>query len=146
MIAPTEISIVTFHHHEVSEKVNTCARLTNRLTNFYCGCVNKIYSSTSRTSRNLMRVSLAGGLSCVGGVISGDPRVQVVFGTTLVTVVFLGSFIGGVGNGLSTWLAWETDTEERIAKLEALVAAQSRHISSLQEKLSAFENLSYRNG
>ncbi len=54
---------------------------------------------TYRTERNLARVTLAGGLSFAGGCVSGF--VPSIAGITA------GGIISGVGNGVSTWLAWE---------------------------------------
>lgn len=52
-----------------------------------------------RLERNIMRVSLAAGLSAIGGVLAGF--VPTTGG------IFAGGAIGGIGNGVSTWLAWE---------------------------------------
>lgn len=67
-------------------------------------------SLRSRTVQNLGRVAVAGAFSLAGGLVAGlVPKV--------VNIV-AGSALAGIGNGLSTWLAWKRKKaplfEERI--------------------------------
>lgn len=59
-----------------------------------------------RAQRNLIRILTAGGLSAVGGWLGGF--------VTSATGVTFGGILGGIGNGLSTWLAFEKKNEEAI--------------------------------
>ncbi len=61
--------------------------------------LNANWGCIERLERNALRVSLAGGLSVIGGVVAGFSP---TFGGILA-----GGAIGGIGNGASTWLAWE---------------------------------------
>lgn len=95
------------------------------------------YAHTNRLVRNMIRVSVAGGMSTIGGGISGDPRVKTFFHISAIAAVWIGSGVGGFGNGLSTWLAWETDTEDRITILETKITELSGLINSLRNEACA---------
>lgn len=84
----------------------------------YSKCEKFIYAHTTRSVRNVLRVVIAGGITALGGLIQGDPKVAAAFGLTIAAGVTFGAFVGGIGNGFSTWLSWETDTDDRVAALE----------------------------
>lgn len=67
---------------------------------------SSLWCINSRTKRNILRVSVAGGLSMAGGWLAGFlPTVGGILG---------GAFLGGVGNGASTYLAWEVKHKKLI--------------------------------
>lgn len=105
------------------------------------GCYQKyvryVYSHTSRTGRNLTRVFFAAAFSMLGAIIGGDPRAAAALGLTLTAAVAFGGFLGGFGNGLSTWLAWETETEDRIKFLEEAFKAMTEERKEFMGKVSA---------
>jgi hypothetical protein len=68
--------------------------------------LNANWGCIERTERNIMRVSLAAGLSTAGAMIAGF--VPTIGG------IFAGGALGGIGNGASTWLAWEKSEQHFI--------------------------------
>jgi len=68
-----------------------------------------------RLGRNLLRVAFAGAASFAGEIISGEAHIVAAMG---IGALIVGSALGGFGNAASTWLSWETDTEDRITRLE----------------------------
>lgn len=97
-----------------------------RVNNFFINSSKCIYTNSTRIVRNLFRVTLAGGLSMLGGVLASDPA-----------LVVTGSLLGGVGNGLSTWLAWETDVDSRVDRLEKVMS----RVGKLEKNFSRLEEL-----
>jgi len=104
------------------EETSCCANLASRIHVLFQTIDSFYYDHTSRLVRNMVRVGLAGGLSTFGGVLSSDTRVSGFFHLSQRLAIWIGSGIGGVGNGVSTWLAWETDSEDRLAVCERLLS------------------------
>lgn len=118
----TFVQSPTNNHHETKDLTVQKTEETSK------SC---FYAYTSRTARNFIRISLAGCLSLLGAGISSDPRLQAVFGG-VIAAVWIGGIISGLGNGASTYLAWETDTEDRIAALENKVRDLEAQLNSQQ--------------
>ncbi len=74
-------------------------------------------ANSSRWMLNTARISVAGGMSCAGGLIGGILNTQ-------IAGVILGSVLSGMGNGLSTWLAFE-QLNDRITRKTALEYLQT---------------------
>lgn len=135
--------------YEERETVSCCTRISRAISpsiaeigNFFGFCNRWYYNHTTRFLRNVIRVLIAGGLSTIGGGFSGDPRVKAFFHISTITAVWIGSGIGGAGNALSTYLAWETGLEKEVAsmkrQLDTLVVTSAEHqqlIANLHEEL-----------
>lgn len=111
--------------HERQDEPSCCSRVGNVALSAFSEVANLIrilnafyYRHTNRLVRNIVRVAIAGGMSTIGGGISGDPRVKAFFKISAIAAVWLGSGVGGFGNALSTYLAWETGIEDQVAELE----------------------------
>jgi hypothetical protein len=89
---------------------------------------SSIWCFNSRFKRNICRVSLAGALSSAGACLGG-------FLPTACGIIG-GSILGGVGNGASTWLAWEKKSEHLIrARIRRDFPALVLKVSLLNERL-----------
>jgi hypothetical protein len=99
-----------------SDQQARCAAVRNCVAHCYNRSIQYAKEHvTARDVRNIARVTFAGGLSTIGGILAGEKHAIAAMG---FGAVLLGSVIGGIGNGFSTWLAWETDFEDRIKAVE----------------------------
>lgn len=129
-----EFSVMVAHSHSPSASL---AQTQAKTEGCYQKYVKYVYAHTSRTGRNFTRVFFAAAFSMLGAIIGGDPRVAAALGLTLTAAVAFGGFVGGFGNGLSTWLAWETETEDRIKILEKAFEAMREERKEFMGKVSA---------
>lgn len=113
------------------ENIQLPPSLLQRITDLYKKLVVLYYAHTSMIVRNFIRVLVAGLLSALGGVISGDPRIVAILG---IAAVYFGSAVGGFGNAFSTWFAWETSAEERIARLERIVQNLTDRLKQIEDR------------
>ncbi len=95
------------------------------------GCCSCFYAITGRLERNIMRITLTGGLSFAGTVIAGHPSAIAVMG---VGAIFFGGALSGIANALSTGLSLETSLDNRLAELENEVVSLKRMNSILSRQ------------
>lgn len=113
--------------------------IQERTTKIRTGCGACCYRSTSRGFRNFLRVGLATGGSCVGGLIAGLPGFIAVAGSS-IAAIWMGSWIGGGANGCSTIFAYETDSEDRDSDLEIVIARQAEQIEFLKIEIKSLRS------
>lgn len=106
------VQIENFNIHQIDDD-----RLQE---NSSCCCINH------RNKRNFWRVSIAGGLSMAGGWLAGFlPTTAGIIG---------GAVLSGVGNGASTWLAWEQKNKKIIE------ARLMTDLPAFDAQINAFDN------
>ncbi len=87
-----------------------------------------IEGHTNRHVRNLLRISIAGGLSVIGGLLSSEQHIIAIIG---IWAIIFGSILSGVANGFSTILAWENAVDPKILDLQRQVSALANSVALL---------------
>jgi hypothetical protein len=96
--------------------------------------VDKFYIiNTSMCTRNIIKLSLAMGLTFIGAYLPANEHFKVKLGLSTLAFCAIAAAFSAIGNGISYACVWDTDTNDRVKSCE-------QRLQNLEAKVIKLEN------